>query len=278
LLVLNRRLRRLSVETGMSPRQIWWWRIFCRPTLFVGLFKRVNRGLMNRNPIGWLQRRTWTARLATWGWLGVLVAVETFLVTFNNQVGAASWNDLMEVQPWLALFLGVGAAFSAADSFRQERETGALELLLVTPLSVAQVIRGRLFGLWGQYLPVFVLLLATWWYTASWQLWRDSQDLMTVRTALAMMFFSTFAFLPVIGLQQSLRRKHFFTAWLATVALGLGFPIMVPFMGGYLFAGGGWFGITGISLQVAGLQALAAGWSLHCITLNLNQREFAMAK
>jgi hypothetical protein len=28
----------------------------------------------------------------------------------------------------------------------------------------------------------------------------------------------------------------------------------------------------------AGLQALAAGWSLHCITLNLNQREFAMAK
>src|SRR5690606_29066063 len=154
LWLLNRNLRKLSVETGLTKRQHWWWQTFCTPRLFKRTFTRVNRGLLNRNPIGWLQRRTWTARITTWGWLGALVTVEAFLVT-----GRMGWNGLMEVQPVIAAFLGVGITFSAADSFRKERETGALELLLVTPLTVRQVIWGRLFGLWGQYLPMFLLLI-----------------------------------------------------------------------------------------------------------------------
>jgi ABC-type transport system involved in multi-copper enzyme maturation permease subunit len=225
LALLNRNLRKLSVETGLTKRQLWWWQTFCTPRLFKRTFTRVNRGLLNRNPIGWLQRRTWTARIATWGWLGALVTVEAFLVT-----GHMGWNGLMEVQPVIAVFLGVGITFSAADSFRKERETGALELLLVTPLTVRQVIWGRLFGLWGQYLPVFVLLIGTWWYTSSWQLWQTSENLWMLRYGFGLVFTSSFVFLPVIGLYQSLRRRNFITAWLNTTTLGLVVPLLTPIL------------------------------------------------
>lgn len=225
LALLNRNLRKLSVETGLTKRQQWWWQTFCTPRLFKRTFTRVNRGLLNRNPIGWLQRRTWTARIATWGWLGALVTVEAFLVT-----GHMGWNGLMEVQPVIAAFLGVGITFSAADSFRKERETGALELLLVTPLTVRQVIWGRLFGLWGQYLPVFLLLIGTWWYTSSWRAWQNSEGLWMLRYGFGLIFTSSFVFLPVIGLFQSLRRRNFFTAWLNTTIFGLVIPLLIPIL------------------------------------------------
>jgi len=279
--LLNRNLRQLSVETGLTARQVWWWKTFCTPRLFKRTFTRVNRGLLNRNPIGWLQRRTWTARVATWGWLGALVSVEAFLVTFNNNVGAASWNDLMEAQPFIAALLGVGVAFSAADSFRRERETGALELLLVTPLTVRQVIVGRLFGLWGQYLPVFVLLIATWWYTTSWQLWRNVDDLAPIRYGVALIYTSSFLFVPIIGLNQSLRRRNFFAAWLTTFCFGLALPILAPLA--FLFTVSRAVHYHGevlilLAFLAATLQTVFAAHAARNVLGNLSERRFALGK
>jgi hypothetical protein len=286
LALLNRNLRKLSVETGLTKRQFWWWQTFCTPRLFKRTFTRVNRGLLNRNPVGWLQRRTWTARIATWGWLGALVSVEAFLVTFLV-TGQAGWDDLMEVQPLIAAFLGVGITFSAADSFRKERETGALELLLVTPLTVRQVIWGRLFGLWGQYLPVFLLLIGTWWYTASWQLWQDSGALRMLRYGFGLIFTSSFIFLPVIGLYQSLRRRNFFTAWLNTTIFGLVIPLLTPILTLLIWQ---WLAIrtTGILpyygealllgclMASAAIQAVFAGRAALGASKDLTERRFAL--
>jgi ABC-type transport system involved in multi-copper enzyme maturation permease subunit len=286
LLLLNRHLRKLSVETGLTKRQLWWWQTFCTPRLFKRTFTRVNRGLLNRNPIGWLQRRTWTARITTWGWLGALVTVEAFIVTFLV-TGQAGWDDLMEVQPLIAAFLGVGITFSAADSFRKERETGALELLLVTPLTVRQVIWGRLFGLWGQYLPVFLLLIGTWWYTASWQLWQDSGALRMLRYGFGLIFTSSFVFLPVIGLYQSLRRRNFITAWLNTTIFGLVIPLLTPILTLLIWQ---WLAIrtTGILpyygealllgclMASAAIQAVFAGRAALGASKDLTERRFAL--
>jgi ABC-type transport system involved in multi-copper enzyme maturation permease subunit len=284
LAFLNRHLRKLSVETGLTKRQLWWWQTFCTPRLFKRTFTRVNRGLLNRNPIGWLQRRTWTARIATWGWLGALVTIETFLVT-----GRAGWNNLMEVQPLIAAFLGVGITFSAADSFRKERETGALELLLVTPLTVRQVISGRLFGLWGQYLPMFLLLIGTWWYIASWQLSQNSGALWMLRYGFGLIFTSSFVFLPVIGLFQSLRRRNFITAWLNTTALGLVIPLLTPILTLMFWQ---WITIlaTGVTvyhdeihflgclMASAAIQAVFAGRAALGASKDLTERRFALGK
>ena len=289
LALLNRNLRRLSVETGLTRRQVWWWTTFCTPRLFKRTFTRVNRSLLNRNPIGWLQRRTWTARVATWGWLGALAVVEAFLVTFISNVGAASWNDLMEAQPYIAAFLGVGIAFSAADSFRKERETGALELLLVTPLTARQIIAGRLYGLWGQYLPAFLLLLVTWYYTSSMRHWVDADELFAERHGLALIYLVSFTCLPIIGLNQSLHRRNFFAAWLGTIVNGLAIPILGPML---LLAAwrSSWGVLTGLHnvplklallgfvLAVVVVQGVFARRAIRQACQNLNERRFVLAK
>jgi len=284
---LNRNLRAVATETGRSARQEWWWRVFCTPRWFTGWLKRRQQWLLNRNPIGWLQRRTWSARLSTWGWLGVVTVAESAMVLG----GGGSLSDIRDLQLWLGGLVAVGLAFSAADSFRGERETGALELLLVAPLKVRQIITGRLFGLWGQYVLVFGLLVGLWWYASGWhgpawgRGWMGlANELGQARGLMFLVFLSTFMLLPVIGLHQSMVRKHFISSWLLTITLGLIIPLLLP---GSLFYGMLllWFGLNwgwGIVLTptlfvVVGisLQALLAAWAAHRLHRNLSRRLFA---
>jgi hypothetical protein len=228
---LNRHLRRLSSESGRSPRQEAWARVFATPCLFREGLRKYQRRILNRNPVGWLHCRTWRSRVSAWGWLGVAVVLETSLITAQMSGDLSSFR---EAQVVVFLLCATGLAFSAADSFRVERETGALELLLVTPLGVKQIILGRLLGIWGQYLLVFGLLMFVWLSTA----WIPAMNFWTtgsywsslVRESAVTLFFflSTFLLLPVVGLDQSLRRKHFVTSWLATLTFGLAIPLLVP--------------------------------------------------
>jgi len=48
----------------------------------------------------------------------------------------------------LAWLVAGSMAASAAGSFRRERESGMLELLLVSPVGEQRIISGRLRGLW----------------------------------------------------------------------------------------------------------------------------------
>jgi ABC-type transport system involved in cytochrome c biogenesis permease component len=156
-----------------------------------------------------------------WGWVTAYIVLEMGLLNLSGISGGGGWEAVTIMQPFLAGLLFTGLAFSAADSLREERETGALELLLVTPLTVRKVILGRLFGLWGQYLPAFLAILFTWFYVIS----ADSAVSSTLRTVVrhgwTLVLFSSFLTLPVIGLRQSLHRRHFLTAWMLTLGLGL---------------------------------------------------------
>jgi hypothetical protein len=285
---LNRNLRRLAFDSGRTPRQEWWWKVYCTPVLFTGWLMRRQRWLLNRNPIGWLQRRTWSARLCTWGWLGVVVLVETVLV---SAPGGTNLDEIRDAQLLLASFVAVGLAFSAADSFRVERETGALELLLVTPLNVRQIIVGRLFGVWGQYALVFVLLTAVWCQSSNWRYdflgWRNAMgdELAKVWFLMMLLFLSTFILVPVIGLNQSMVRKHFVTSWIVTLTLGLVIPVFLPaclFYGILFFMfpmGLGWgmpaWGNTSLILLGILLQTILALAALRRLYRNLDQRQFA---
>src|SRR5207245_11135246 len=104
------------------------------------------------------------------------------------------------------------------SSFRRERESGVLELLLVSPVGEREIIFGRLRGLWGQFLPAFGLLLAIWCYFIS---------IFPGRSDAEPIFFcaNTFLTLPVIGLYFSLGCRNFLTAFLSTLATGLLMPV-----------------------------------------------------
>jgi len=123
----------------------------------------------------------------------------------------------------LVMFLlAVSMALTAAGSFRRERETGVMELLLVTPLSERQIIWGRVRGIWGRFLPAVFLILTLWLYVIGRNLGRP-------RNLLDFSYYGfLFATLPVVGLFFSLRCRNFLIAILLTLFLGLVLPVILP--------------------------------------------------
>jgi ABC-type transport system involved in multi-copper enzyme maturation permease subunit len=210
-------VRRNWQELPPSATQQWLQDKLCEPIVWVSFFRRWMRRKLERNPIGWLEQRTWSGRVVTWGWFAVMVGLYGWALDDKSTVNRA--DVLQRFMAWL--LLGV-MAVTAAGSFQRERETGVLELLLVSPLKERQIISGRLRGLWGQYLPAMVVLLGIWTYLdgliggdldGDWK-WIE-------------FFGVSFVTLPVVGLYCSLRRRNFIAAFLSTVFIGLVLPFVV---------------------------------------------------
>jgi hypothetical protein len=216
LLWAGAKTRRSWQEQPPSAQQIWFEQTFLTPVLWLHFFKRWMRRKLERNPIGWLEQRTWTGRLVTWGWFAVVISLYSAIFTDRNFFRGSN-----ESQRLLAWLLTGSIAASAAASFRRERETGVLELLLVSPLAENQIIAGRLRGLWGQFFPACGTLLAIWAYFSF---------LLPARNATySVSFYAiTFFTLPVVGLYFSLRCRSFIAAFSWTLATGLLLPMALP--------------------------------------------------
>jgi hypothetical protein len=191
-------------------------RTFCRPVLWQSLLRRWMKRKLERNPVGWLGHRTWSGRLVIWSWFGIVV------VTYSAALPAFGISDDFDsLQRLLAWLLLGSMAVSAAGSFQRERENGVLELMLVAPLGESSIIGGRLRGIWGQFLPAFVLLMGTWFYCRTMMRpnqfgwgspvgWEPAEG--------SVLFFSAAYFtLPVVGLCFSLIRRTFFGALSSTL-------------------------------------------------------------
>jgi ABC-type transport system involved in multi-copper enzyme maturation permease subunit len=208
--------RRIWQEPPPSSQQVWLEQKFCTPIVWISFFHRWMKRKLEANPIGWLEQRTWSGRLITWGWLAVIVSLYSMLLTDPGFFQRTSVPQ--NVMAWM---LVLSMAISTAGSFRRERESGVLELLLVSPVGERTIISGRLRGLWGQFLPAFGLLLIVWFYLASISLTRGEEGG-------AIVFYAvTFCSLPVIGLYFSLRCRTFMTALLATLSACFVLPIVV---------------------------------------------------
>jgi hypothetical protein len=215
VLVAGAKTRRSWQEEPPSKRRVWLERTFCTPVLWLTFFRRWMRRKLERNPIGWLEQRTWSGRLVTWGWFAVLISIYSVVLTDRGLFQDA--NDLQATMAWL---LAGSMAMSAAGSFRRERESGVLELLLVSPLGENQIIAGRLGGLWSQFAPAVGLLLAVWAYLSTFL--PNGGEVGTFG-----FFLAAFVIVPVFGLYFSLCCRNFLTAFLSTVAVGLLLPLVL---------------------------------------------------
>ena len=226
------RLRCVWQEEPPSARQKWLEKKLVTPVFGRGFLREWLHRKLERNPVGWLEMRSWTGRTVMWGWFGVMVIFYSVgLVDFSPE----TFDHLQDL---MALLLLLGLAASAAGSFQRERETGVMELLLVSPMSEWRIIEGRLRGLWGQFLPSLALILAVSLYFmigTSYGSWNDMMGYMCVG----------YLTIPVIGLYHSLRRKTFVSAYLLTVATGLLFPSGLGWILGYLVHGIGYNPSTG---------------------------------
>jgi ABC-type transport system involved in multi-copper enzyme maturation permease subunit len=180
------------------------------PRFGVGSLNRSLSRSLTANPIGWLQHYSPSARMVKWGWCLFVIIVE--LIFSTNSA------DLYGAQAGVGLVLLLGLTFSATGSFRKELETGAFELLLVTPLRERQIITGRVRGLWRQFLPALLLYGAGMIYLSSG--WSNHYYVREAWHALARTL-TGFCALPLIGLYFSMQRWNFFAAWLASCLIGL---------------------------------------------------------
>jgi len=150
----------------------------------------------------------------SWSWLAVLVSV--YSVASSDP--AFYRYHFPRVHNTLSVGLFLSIACAAAGSFRRERENGVLQLLLISPLRVEQIIGGRLRGLWGQFLPAAVLLIGVWLYLdrgfVAGNLWSEDESMVDARL---WFYLSTYLSTAVIGLYFSLGERAFVTAASATI-------------------------------------------------------------
>ena len=216
ILLAGAKTRRIWREPPPSHQQVWLHQTFCTPVVWISFFRRWMKRKLEANPIGWLEQRTWSGRLITWGWLAVIVSLYSVVLT-----DPGFFQRTTAPQNVMASMLVISMAISTAGSFRRERESGVLELLLVSPLRERTIISGRLRGLWGQFLPAFGLLLVVWYYLASIS-WTRGEAAGPIA-----FYATTFFSLPVIGLYFSLRCSTFMTALLGTLGACFVLPLVV---------------------------------------------------
>jgi ABC-type Na+ efflux pump permease subunit len=176
-----------------SPRRESLIRRYCTP-LFHRRFRRKMQRTLDWNPIAWLQQYSWKARLSKWG-----------LCLAFALIGCAprhlSQDEVEIIATALLLTLAAIYTFVGVSGFLEEKRSGALELLLVTPISVNKLIFGRVWGLWKQFLPAGLVLAAFYMCWANETLISALLVILTVASGfLALPFFVTYSALRVKNL------------------------------------------------------------------------------
>jgi len=205
----------LNWQTESSDHgQPRWVKIFSSSAFWQELFQWDKSRTLDRNPVAWLQEYSWTARLTKWGWLIILVFAELIILINWEAGGSPGWQVV------LMAMLSLGVAFSATGSFRRERETGLLEVMLVTPLSVRQLLQGRLWGIGCHYFGAIAVLLTG--YLGD----RVLNKKIYTETLFSSLFPNpiTFVAIMVTGLYLSLFRLHFLLAAIAAWAFAFVAP------------------------------------------------------
>lgn len=220
------RLRRSWRDNPPSARVQKLERTFCEPVLGIRILRRWMAHKLERNPIGWLEQRRWSGRLVTWVWFAIIISI--YSVGLSDRNFFRNDNRLPNLLGWLLVF---SLAVSATASFRRERESGVLELLLVSPLSVRQIINGRLRGLWSQFAPATLALLGLWAYMSNlyssgqyYQYYNSSYG--TGRAEIGF-FAVSFVVIPVIGLFFSVSCRYLLTALLLTLGVVFALPTLL---------------------------------------------------
>jgi ABC-type transport system involved in multi-copper enzyme maturation permease subunit len=247
-------------EESSNYKEPFWVRAVAASITGQVVFRQDTRAARSRNPIAWLQEYSWSARLAKWGWLALALCVEIFEMF--------DWGDLsthrreITVQRALATVLVLGMALAGANSFRRERLSGAMELLLVTPLSPRQIIFGRLWGIWVHFFPAILALSVIWLTAGRYFLYVG------VHGDLNLLIMS-YLIVPIVGLLVSLLPWHLLVAWAVIFLVGAVLPIYLP----QLF-----FEDRSVAAFVAlFLQGAVGLIALHLLQRNLRDRSFVLS-
>jgi ABC-type transport system involved in cytochrome c biogenesis permease component len=197
-------------QDDASETESWWLKIFSTSDFWRTAFHWNTKKARDRNPIAWLQEYNWSSRLTKWGWCILIFAAQWKMVL--------TFRQFMDYQMQLYRLVALGIAFSAAASFRRERQTGALELLLVTPISAGKLILGRLQGVWIHFFPAMAILACV---------WTMGPQFLSLPLFYSWYLVGAYFCIPIIGFYCSLLTSNVFVAWLLTLAIGQYLPYTI---------------------------------------------------
>lgn len=192
--------------------------------------RRRRASLLERSPVAWLHGGRWSARIGRWAWAGV-----ASVVLIIAWVGYPDPRWVGGSLSYALVPIVIAVAFSASASFRKERETGALELLLVTPLTPSMILTGRLRGLWGTFGVALCLLSVALLIGLGGDFSRHGAEDITA-SALGFQVLAVWTAplgVAVLGLGFGLRWTGFLAAWYRALAAWY----LIPYAAGFgLFA------------------------------------------
>jgi ABC-type transport system involved in multi-copper enzyme maturation permease subunit len=215
-----RRVAQLAEFSGETKRQVKFRKQFLTPRLWRGAFRRSMSRKLDKNPFIWLEYRTAWARAARWAMILTVVIIETWLV-----LDLPSREDFLGVHFTIVWVLAVFLTFKASSSFQSEKESGAFELLLVTPFTEKKLVAGRLRAVASYYsLTLFTLVtLGLLGFTWAGTDYFDNNQLS--RAANYTSITASLISVPVCGLYFALRSRTFMASLLWTAGAALFAPI-----------------------------------------------------
>ena len=162
--LLYRSGRAISKVTSGAPRSLWWEEICNRWHYFLygrGEQRRAHRQLLlDHHPMTWMVMREKLKLKYVWTLVISVMFIWVIGFVINGEIMAES-TVLMSLGIFVHFFLKVWVASEAASVIAEDRRTGALELVVTTPLGARGIIKGifkaTLLQFWK---PVCLLIVA----------------------------------------------------------------------------------------------------------------------
>jgi len=212
---------------------------FALPGLPGSVAPEVRREWLRGNPVRWLMRYPGEVR-----WIRVTAAGAMLCLEIGVFALRLSFDAWFLVQTLLLGLLSTSLAFIAADSYRRERENGAFEMLMVTPLRPRDLGRGRIGGLWWMLGPAYLVWSASIWLGVP--ILRTGED----HLALFLWGLALVASIPVVGLEAAFQFRGCWRSALATLGLTCGLSGGLFWMG---VAEDAVFWVTPLALLILGV-------------------------
>lgn len=213
--ICTRRITRYAEASIETPRQAAFRKRFFTPVLMKDRFRAAMRRKLQNNPFIWLEYRSPSSRASRWGALLGLACIETLLISTNP-----SLSGLIETQTVLLWCLLLMITLKSTTSFQYEKESGAIELILVTPITERKLVVGRLLAVLQYYLPIIAGLAAftvmAFWFDAN-RFGMSDYNLRRLLSALNL-WLSVLS-IPAVGLFFALRCKTYIPALAWTCGL-----------------------------------------------------------
>lgn len=235
-----RKVAQYADFVGETPHQAAFRRRFLTPMFWRERFRQSLGRKLDRNPFIWLEYRSAWARSAHWIMVLLVLSAETLLVMtlpYRDEFIGAHFLMFSILLAFVTL--------KSCGSFQREKESGAFELLVVSPLTERDIVFGRLRAVATYYALPFLFLMIigllgfTWTQNSNWN-FSEQNHLSPAAyfTTLLSALFSA----PFCGLFFALRCRSFIPAlaWTAGLAVFAPAALWAAFYGLLWLAAGRW--------------------------------------